>query len=231
MQRDLGPAEASSDLMAGDVRDYLINHPDFLNDNADLLVHLVPPSKVRGTSVEDFQHYMLTRLQENLQQVQDEHDDLMLLMQEHMQRQSRLNAVQLSLMDTENFETLLKYLAQDLCLTLDQEGVALFLEAQGELQEGMFCGLRIVEPGFVHSWMQGRDVVLQEPEKPITELFGTAAETIRSMALVRLSINDNLPPGMLALGHRETLYYSTGLATEQMQTLASVIERCWRKWL
>jgi uncharacterized protein YigA (DUF484 family) len=231
MQRNFDDAMATPDVMAGDVRNFLIENPSFLADNADLLVHVLPPSAVRGDVVEDFQRYMLIRLQEDLQRTKDEHDDLMLLMQEHIQRQSHINTAILSLLDAQSFEQVLRFVTEDLSLTLDQEGVALFLEAQGDLQQGEFCGIRIVPPGFVRPWLKDQDVILQEPDDLPFALFGAAAQAIRSMALVRLSLADNLPPAMLALGHRETLYYTTGLATEQVECLGAVIERCWRKWL
>lgn len=231
MQRNFEGAVAVPELMAGDVRDYLIDHPEFLADNTDLLVHLLPPSTVQGDAVEDFQRFMLMRLQDDLQQQKDEHDDLMLLMQEHIQRQSCFNSALLSLLDAQSFEQVLRYVTEDLCLALDQECVALFLEAQGDLKTGEFCGITIVQPGFVQNWLKNQDIILQEPEQPVIDLFGVASEAVRSMALIRLTLAENLPPAMLALGHRETLYYTTGLATEQVECLGAVIERCWRKWL
>lgn len=219
-------------VMAGDVRDYLLNHPDFLDDNDDILAELVPPGLRRADGVQDFQRYMLARLQDNFSAIKGEHDDLMQLMQEHLQRQNRINSAALSLFDAPDFETTVRFLANDLRGLLDLEAVGLFMESSDALCCGDYCGLRVVADGFVAKWLAGRDVVLEEQTNAAPELFGTlAAPLVRSQALIRLEIRDNLPLGLLALGHRETMYFATGLATEQMEFLGAIAERCLGKWV
>jgi hypothetical protein len=222
---------ALTSLMAGEVRDYLLEHPDFLVDNSDLLATLIPPSLRHGDKVEDFQGYMLARLQDNFTAIKDEHDDLLQLMQEHLQRQNRINAAILSLLDAKDFAGALGFITHDLRLLLDQEAVGLFLEAGGALQEGHYAGLHVVPEGFVATHLGEREIVLEEKAAASPVLFGEKAGAVRSQALVRLSISDELPPGLLAFGHREAMYYATGLATEQMETLGAVVERCLNKWL
>lgn len=231
MKRDRQTEHAYSTLMPGDVRDYLLEHPDFLIDNGDLLSSLVPPVERRGEGVQDFQRYMLARLQDNFTAIKDEHDDLMQLMQEQMQRQNRINAVILLLMDLASFEETLNFIANDMAILLEQEAAGLFLEAGDTLKAGTYSGLHVVQKGFVDEWLAGRDIELAEQSRQVPELFGDKAPHIRSQALVRLIINDDLPPGMLALGHREAMYYATGIATEQIECLGGVVERCLRKWL
>ncbi|NTU76402.1 MAG: DUF484 family protein [Alphaproteobacteria bacterium] len=223
--------QSAAATMPGEVRDYLLEHPDFLSDNGDLLALLVPPTQRHGDKVEDFQRYMLARLQDHFIAIKDEHDDLMSLMQEHMQRQNRINAAILSLMDETSFESTLKFITRDIALFLDQEAVGLFFEAGGALQPGVYGGLRVVPEGFVDRWLFGRDVVLEEKPSASAELYGDKAGDVRSQALARLYFGENLPCGLLALGHREPMYYATGLATEQIECLGAVIERCIRKWL
>ena len=132
-------------VMAGDVRDYLLQHPEFFDDNGDVLASLVPPEQKHCDGVQDFQRYMLSRLQDNFTAIKDEHDDLMSLMQDHLQRQNRLNAATLSLFDAPDFETSLTFLTHDLSLLLDMEATGLFLETSGALEIGNHGGLRVVE--------------------------------------------------------------------------------------
>ncbi len=231
MKRDRQAERALESLMPGDVRDYLLEHPDFLIDNNDLLSALVPPVERRGEGVQDFQRYMLARLQDNFTAIKDEHDDLMQLMQEQLQRQNRINAAILSLMDAPSFESTLNYIANEMAVAMDQEAVGLFIEAGQQLKAGTYSGLQVVPKGFVDEWLAGRDVELAEQTRPVPELFGDSAPRVRSQALVRLCLGGEFPPGLLALGHREAMYYATGLATEQVECLGGVVERCLRKWL
>ncbi|MDD5587189.1 MAG: DUF484 family protein, partial [Alphaproteobacteria bacterium] len=198
-------------LMPGDVRDYLLEHPDFLADNGDLFTVLVPPDKQHGDKVQDFQQYMLLRLQDHYTAIKDEHDDLMLLMQEHLQRQSRFNDAMLALLDAESFEDLVRLISSGLALELDQEAVALMIESNEVLQEGDCGGLRIVPQGFVDKWLGDRNLELAEQTEATSDLFGDKGENVRSRALLRLSIHADFPAGLLALGHSDPMYYSTGL--------------------
>ncbi len=216
-----------------DARAYLLAHPDFLEENEDLLEALVPPSaRAGGERVRDFQHYMLAKLQNDYLVLKGEHDDLMDLMQEHLQRQARLNAAITALMDAKDFNETLSLIGLEFPVLLEHEGVGFFLEAGGWLDQGDYNGLRVVPPGYVGRWLPGRDILLEEIEGGASpDLYGDRAEMVRSQALVRLTLREGLPPGLLALGHGDPLHYATGLATEQIECLAAVIERCLRKWL
>ncbi len=230
MKREGLAEHAFNPLMPGDVRDYLLAHPDFLIENGDLLTALIPPVQRRGDGVQDFQHHMLARLQEHFSAIKGEHDDLMELMQEHLQRQNKINASILSLLDAPGFEAVLQFVTQEMAVLLDQEAVVMFLEAGNVLQPGVYSGMQVVAEGFVHRWMGDQDIEL-EAVKAAPEIFGEKADAVKSQALIRLKISDDLPQGLLALGHRESMYYATGLATEQVECLAAVIERCVNKWL
>jgi uncharacterized protein len=232
LSRDSSTARAElTPLMPGDVRDYLLEHPDFLADNGDLLTVLIPPDKQHGDKVQDFQQYMLLKLQDHYTAIKDEHDDLMLLMQEHLQRQSRFNDAMLALLDAESFEAMVRLIGSGLALELDQEAVAVMIEASDTLQEGDCGGLQIVPQGFVDKWLGDRNLELVEQLETSPELFGDKGQNVRSRALLRLCIHPDFPAGLLALGHADPMYYTTGLAAEQVEYLGAVIERCFRKWV
>lgn len=228
-------SERSRDLLAAlepeDVRAYLLEHPDFLEDNADLLTLLAPPDAPRGDGVEDFQRYRLAKLQDDYLQLQAEHDDLLDLMQEHLQRQNRFHAAMLALMDAPDFFSMLQLVGHEFPALLEQEAVGFFLEAGGWLDMGDYDGLRVVAPGVVNRWLNGGETVLEEVSTGSPDIFGDKADLVRSQALVRITLREGMPPGLLALGHRDPMHYATDLATEQVECLGSVIERVMRKWL
>ena len=231
MKRDGAAERALPDIMPGDVRDYLLTHPDFLEDNGDLLESLVPPVLQHGKGVEDFQRFMLERLQEHYAAIRGEHDDLMAMMQEHLQRQNRVNVAILSLLDLTDLASTVRFITRDVPMLLDQESVALFLEAEEAMQTGDYGGLQVRESGFVRRWLRDEDIELAEQLDLAPELFGESCGTVRSRALVRLYLGEGMPTGLMALGHREAMYYATGLATEQIECLGAVVERRLGRWL
>lgn len=221
----------ATEMDPADVRDYLLQHPDFLSDNTDVLENLVPPVQRRGDSVEDFQRYMLARLQDNLASLRGEHDDLMGLLQEQMQRQGRLNAAVQTLLDAPDLAALVQCVARDLPVLLDHATAGVFLEAGNVLQTGDYEGLRVVEDGFVARFLGDEKTLLEETPEALAEIHGEKADEVRSHALVRLDLGPGVPQGLLALGHRDPMHYATGLAAEQVECLASVLTHCMGRWL
>lgn len=219
------------DLTAQDVRAYLLDHPDFLSDNADILEDIVPPEMKLGDGIPDFQKYMLARLQDDFVALKGEHEDLMELMQENLQRQNRINSAILALMDAPDFNATIRLIGHEFAGLLEQEAVGFFLEAGGWLDVGDYDGLTVVQPGVVGRWLNGRDLVLEEVRVGQKDLFGDKFQAVKSQALIRIVIREGLPPGLLALGHGDAMHYATGLATEQLECLGGVIERCLRKWV
>jgi uncharacterized protein YigA (DUF484 family) len=224
--RETAKADPSS-LMAGEVRDYLHAHPDFLANNTDLLDVLTPPRQRFDDDVRDFQRFMLANLQKGIGKLKDERDYTLQLLQDHLYRQSRMNVATLSILEATSFRAMIRVIEDDLPLLLDHEVVELFVEDSGT----PLPGLRKVSPGFVNEWLPNRDIALEENIHGVGELFGSRAHRVRSQALVRLSISSEVAPGMLALGHRDPSHYSAGLATEQVLHMAGLIELCTRKWL
>ncbi|HAX91494.1 MAG TPA: hypothetical protein DCY07_04710 [Rhodospirillaceae bacterium] len=218
-------------LTPENVRGFLMENPDFLADNADILEELVPPETRRGDGVQDFQHFMVAKIQDDFTALKAEHEDLIDLLQENLLRQNRMNTAILALMDAPDFESTLRLIGQEFADILEQEAVGFFLEAGGWLDVGDYDGLKVVSPGVVNRWLNGREVMLEEVPHGLRELYGDASRNVRSQALVRLTIREGLPPGLLALGHADPMHYATDLATEQVETLGGVIERCLGKWL
>lgn len=214
-----------------DVRAFLLENPGFLEENAVLFDELLLPDAGGEAGVRDFQRYRLAKLQDDFLALKAENEDLMDLLQEHLQRQNRFNAAFLALMDAPDFASTVRVISRDFPALLDQEAVGFVLEAGGWLEHGDYDGLHVVAPGIVGRRLGGRQSVFEEVAHADSDIYGPAACAVRSQALVRIVIKDGLPPGLLALGHRDPLHYATGLATEQVECLAGIVERCLKRWL
>src|SRR5580704_4969351 len=122
--REIVQADSSS-LLAGEVRDYLLENPDFLTQNSDLLATLTPPRQRFDDDVRDFQRFMLAHLQKGIGKLKEEREHAFHLLQEHMHRQSRMNVAMLSLLEASNYKAMLKVIENDFPLLLDHEVIEL----------------------------------------------------------------------------------------------------------
>jgi len=224
-------AEILKNLTSEDVRAYLIEHPEFWANNPAMIENVSSISLLDSKGLPDFQSYRMAKLQEEYEALKVEHEDLMDLMQENIQRQNSVYMAVQTLMDAISFDSIIKIISHDLVDILEQEAVGFFLESGAWLEVGNYDGLHIVETGKIARWMNGGSIVLEEVKNALPDLYGEKNELVKSQALVRLQIRDGLPIGMLALGHSNPMYYATGLATESVECLGGVVERCMNKWL
>ncbi len=215
-------------LAPEDVRTYLEAHPEFWVSNHDLIEQFALFDKA---GLPDFQRYRMAKLQDDYAELKGEYEDLMDLMQENLQRQNRVFAAMLALMDAPDFSTTLRVIGHDFLEILEQDAVGFFFETGGWLDQGDYDYLKIVEPGKVARWLNGGELVLEEVDEGLPELYGEKAKTIRSQALVRIVVHEGLPPGLLALGHSDPMHYATGLASEQVACLGDVIGRMLCRWI
>ena len=176
------PEHALDQMQKESVRDYLLDHPDFFIENSDILFKLVPPSRAMAADdVQDFQQFMLTRLQDHITSIRCEHNDLLDLMQEHLQRQNRVNVAMMELLDCDCFEATIKCVTEDLPKMLEHEVVTLFFEAGEAFPHGFYGGAQVVAEGFVDRWLGvGRDILLEETSPALAELYGDKAVNVFS---------------------------------------------------
>jgi uncharacterized protein YigA (DUF484 family) len=91
--------------------------------------------------------------------------------------------------------------------------------------------IRIVAPGRIDEWLQGRSVWLEGNIDGDPEIYGSGAGLVHSQALMRLEISAHAPVGMIAFGSRNHELFQDGQGTELVGFLARVIERLIRAWL
>jgi hypothetical protein len=118
-----------SDTRAADVVAYLREHPDFLEKHPAALGLLRAPSRSNGDGVLDFQHFMLERLRNDLQRVQDEHKNLIALSRGNLASQCRVHKAALTMLKALSFEHLLQIVTTDLAVLIDVDVVTLGVES------------------------------------------------------------------------------------------------------
>jgi uncharacterized protein YigA (DUF484 family) len=78
---------------------------------------------------------------------------------------------------------------------------------------------------------KGRQVLLRDDTTGDPEVFGGAAELVRSDALLRLKPSKAAPNALLAFGTRHPGYFHPGQGTELLSFLGRIIEFGIRSWL
>ena len=232
------PRKASPAVPAADpeteasIAAYLKAHPDFIQRNPKILQALMPASADRGKSVVDFQRYMVTRLQGDVEKLGVEKIGLIHTARANAQNQSRIHDAILALIDARSLGQMIEVLTGDLAVMLNVDAVAMVVESSGnDLPYVASSGIRIVENGAVAKWLGRKDVLLRGGVAGEPAIYGPAAGLIASEALLRLSVSKNTPVGLLAFGSRDPTMFKDGQGTEMIGFLGSVVERLIRTWL
>ncbi len=220
-------------LDAEAVRDYLLENPNFLTENPDLLPLLQPAAKHAGRNVLDMGQIVARRLGDELTRLQEAQDELLANGRANLAAQSQVHAAALALLGARNFEHLIHIVTRDLIELLGVDTVTLCVEAAGDgPTKAPMGGVYIIPEGRVDGLL-GPNVPawLEAVQGGDYMVFGPSAGLVRSQALIRLCPSPGAPPGLLALGSRDGEKFQAGQGTELLQFLCRLLERLFRTWL
>ncbi|MBM3503621.1 MAG: DUF484 family protein [Alphaproteobacteria bacterium] len=212
---------------------YLRAHPAFLDENPDLLLHLLPPAHQHGDSIVDMQRFMIERLQTEIARLRLRQHELLDASRTNLSSQERVHGAVLKLLEARTFEHLLETLTDELTGLLDVDVITLCFESTETVgRRRKLRGLVLLAPGEIDALIgAGRDVLLRDQSKGDRRLFNTMADKITSDALVRLTVSRAGPPGLLALGSQTSARFHPGQGTELLMFLGGAVARCARTWL
>jgi uncharacterized protein YigA (DUF484 family) len=224
-----GKAVEAADEPAGrEVADYLRRHPDFLERHPDLLEVLMPPSRWSGDGVVDMQRFMLERLRQEIDNLRTCATELIATSRVNMGTQNRTHAAALALLGADDFPALVRIVVEDLPLLLGVDAVGLAFEPPARLIKALIhSDIRRLDDGMVDDLLgHSRDSMLVKTVEDDGTLFGPAASLVRSAAIARLRPGRAMPPGLLLLGSREDGTFHPGQASDLVEFLGRVVERC-----
>ncbi|MGH6934331.1 MAG: DUF484 family protein [Dongiaceae bacterium] len=222
-----------SRVTAAQVADYLRRHPDFLAHHPDLLDGQVAPARKRGDGVVDLQQFMVERLRRDIARLRADQDDLLANSRDNQSTTERIHRAALALLGAESFEHLIETVTTDLAVFLDVDAVALCIEAADDkTPTTMVEGVQLLTPGAVDRILGfDRNALLRDDVAGDPIVFGGSAGLVRSDALIRLTISEKTPSGLLAFGTRHPGYFNPGQGTDLLNFLAHLLEHCIRTWL
>ena len=225
-----GKAVTAPDSRLADERvaAYLRRHPDFLVRHTDLLGRLAVPSRSRGDGVVDMQVFLIERLQAELRTLKRQCETLVAGGRDYLACQNRIHAAVTLLIDATGLEHLVQIVTIDWLSILDIDVSVLGVES-AERNGPAYAGVRCLEPKMVDELIgSGRACVTGECWPAVLPLFGAAATLVRSHALLRLDLGDQVPDSLLALGSRRSDRFPDGQGGEILSFLARFLGYCLR---
>jgi len=218
---------------AAQVIAFLRRHPDFLFRHPELLDIQSSPARHADGQVVDIQHFMVERLRQDVAKLRANQDEIIANSRDNLVTQERIHKAVLAMLEAETFEEFIDIITGDLVLLLEVDVVCLCIErTEGYHRRPKLDGLELLEQGAVDRIMgKGKQVMLRDEAVGDPEVFGGAAELVRSDALIRLKPSKAAPNALLAFGTRHPGYFHPGQGTELLSFLGRIIEFGIRSWL
>jgi len=230
-------APASAEIGEAQVAEFLEAHPDFLKRHPELLSVLEAPDRAfedadpAGGEVVDLQDAMLARMRDELAKQHAQSSDLIDASRANLQSQNRIHAAVVALLKARSLDHLIEILTIDLVGLLHVDAAALCLEG-GTVAPTSNQGVRVVPIGTIDRIVDtSRAVTLRDTIEGDRRIYGEAAGLVRSEALLRLTVREDAPVALLALGSREPARFHPGQGSELLVFLAAIMEHCIRTWL
>lgn len=222
-----------SELAAEAVREYLLQHPEFLRENFELF-EAANEERDLGAGVVDFQSFLVKNLQKNSETLKNRYDVLVDFCRDNMSVQGQVHRAVLRLIQARTLEQLLEVITQDLVSLFDVDVVRLAMESEVAdaydtfYTENNYSGIVFIVPGTV-DYAVGQKNIMMTPDTnqqaPIgfEQIFSECENLIQSCALLRLELERTGRPVLLAFGVRYPERFHPGQGVELLQFLGQIV--------
>ncbi|WP_203291190.1 DUF484 family protein [Maricaulis parjimensis] len=209
-----------------DVRAFLIAHPDFVREDAELLALLARTGGDEG--VVDLGTAARDKLLEEVRQLKALNSGIVETARANLATQSQIHMAVLALLEVDSLAALDRKISSRLTGTLGVDVCRLLIEGHAPLRKSE--SILGASEGFV-SEILGDKVERLGPVDPETAhaLYGQQGARVKSEAIVRLDFAGH--DGLMALAARDAQLFQTGQGTELLNFLARAIERMIIQWL
>tara|TARA_R110002072_G_scaffold101056_3_gene222684 strand:+ start:1353 stop:2060 length:708 start_codon:yes stop_codon:yes gene_type:complete len=222
-----GPSDKAAEiqpenLTAETVAAWLRRHPDFLQENPEVLTFLTPPEFKRGERILDMQHFMLERMRDDLTSLRRHEKQLMSAVEGNAAGQSKVHQAVTAIVGASDIQALNGVIRNKLPAMLDIESAVLCIEDAGALA---LAGATAIGTGGIENLMGPKKrILLQGQTTGESFVFGDDAARVKSVAYLRLRAGKNSPDMLLALGSGREDGFDANQATDLITFLADVLE-------
>jgi uncharacterized protein len=211
-----------------DIRSWLQTHPQTLLDDRSLLEEI--GLKPHGRNVIEFGPAALTRLEAVAMREADARKHIEAVARANFAAQTQTHVATLDIMESKNHSDLARRL--DACAQgrFGLAGAAIAVEKPG----GVPFGWRGLDDGGVDGLLGEHGLTWLGPVFEGLELFGTSAEAVKSVALIRMAPHIGADGGarhaICAFGSPEEDGFTSQMGCELVAFIARVVERTAERW-
>ena len=222
-----GPADDAAEfqpdaLTSETVSAWLRRHPDFLQDNPEVLTFLTPPEFKRGERILDMQRFMLDKVQAELGELRRREKQLLQAVEGNAAGQSKIHQAVATIVEAPDIHALNSLIRTKLPALLDLESAVLCIEKTGALA---LAGANPIGAGGIANLLGRKQrVLLQEKTAGEPLIFGDEADRVKSVAYLRLRTGGNSPEMLLALGSGRDDGFDPRQATDLILFFADILE-------
>lgn len=221
--------KVSEGVAAEEVKTFLKQNPDFLNDNPELFSVLTPPDRSTSDEVVDFQNLMIEKLKSNLEDLQNNQGNLIDTSRNNMTTQVQVHEAVLSLLEAKDIDHLAHIVTQDWADMLHIDVIRICFE---EGQPPAMKEIATIAQGCVDEILSKDDIIQLRGDVEVSgDIFGPAKSLIKAEALIKIPETTYNPPGILAFGSRDADMFCPGQGTELLRFLGKSFHKCLILWL
>jgi uncharacterized protein YigA (DUF484 family) len=214
----------AADFDADAIREFLKANPDLIRNDPELLSDL--GLRIDAANVVDFGPAALTRVVAAHKREAGARKQLVATARANFAAQAQTHAAVIDILESRNHADLARRVDELSTLRFGLVGAVIAIEAAERTPAGWY---ELIE-GQVDLIMGPSRLALMGFHAPALGLFGDKADTIRSMALVRMAIWEPARQGILAFGSPEPKGFTADMGAELVAFLARVVERTAERW-
>ncbi|HOL64826.1 MAG TPA: DUF484 family protein [Accumulibacter sp.] len=208
-------------MNAEQVAQYLQDHPQFFEEHAELMTHLVVPHPHSGRAISITERQMLA-LREKNRSLESKMAELLQFGEENDAISQKMHRLAVALLTVNNFQSVLHTLNFHLHddFAIPHVAVRLWHSPAGEEPLPVFAAINQKLQTFADALLQPYCGTSNGFES--SSWFGEVASQIRSQALIALR-NDSGTTGLLALGSEDSERFYTAMGTIYLQRLGEML--------
>jgi uncharacterized protein YigA (DUF484 family) len=212
----------AGELDADALREILRANPDLVRNDPELLTDL--GLRIDAANVVEFGPAALTRVVEAHKREAGARKQLEATARANFAAQAQTHAAVIDILEARNHADLARRVDELATLRFGLVGAVMAVE--GVAPAGWYP---LIE-GQIDLIMGPSRLALMGFHAPALGLFGERAETVRSMAMVRMAIWEPARQGLLAFGSPEPKGFTADMGAELVAFLARVVERTAERW-
>jgi len=218
-------------LTEDQVRNWLMENPDFLSENNDLFAANLPEARVSEEGVVNMQSFLLEKLQKETRDLKDLQGNLVAAARGNLHTQSIVHQSVLELLEATSFNQFVHILTQDLPDVLEVDVMTLCIE-DSPISFPDMTGLQRLKAGSVDRVYWPENNVVMRTDAPNSKaVFGPAKDLVSSDCLIRLEVPALQADALLGIGSREQDHFHPEQGTELIEFFACCTESLLRLWV